>query len=274
MLKLSDFRKQCPLVDCVTNTVTINFVANVLLSAGGSPVMAEEPEEVDEFVAISAALLLNIGTTFKDYLPHFTTALASANRHGKPAVLDPVGAGASRFRIKIINDLLNGHKIDVIRGNASEVRAVGGDCALTAKGVDVGADDCVSEATLGRHIDIAKRVANKYHCVVAQSGPIDIITDGAKTILCRNGVPQMSLVTGTGCALGGLTAAWCGAFPGQLLEASAAAYAMMGLAGERAWAYCEANHAGTGTLALRLLDELYLMDDASFAAGAKLEVIG
>ena len=273
MLKLKDFRTQCPLVDCVTNTVTINFVANVLLSSGASPVMAEEPAEVDEFVGISSALLLNIGTAFKSHLTHFTEALASANRHNKPAVLDPVGAGASRFRISIINDLMSNYRIDVIRGNASEVRTVGGDCALTAKGVDVSANDCVSDATLGHHIDLAKRVANKYHCVVAQSGAIDIITDGTKTYICRNGVPQMSLVTGTGCALGGLTAAWCGAFPNQLLEASATAYAMMGLAGERAWDYCVANHAGTGTLAQRLLDELYLMDDDSFATGQKLEVL-
>ena len=273
MLSLNQFRRQRPLVDCITNTVTINFVANAILAAGGSPVMAEEPQEIDEFTAISSAVMLNIGTAFQMFLPHFSAALDSAKCHGKPVVLDPVGAGASRFRLELVRKLLAANAVAVIRGNASEIRAVAGDNALTARGVDADAGDNVTDQTLGRHLEITRQVAEKFHCVVAQSGAIDIITDGRRAVLCRNGVPQMSQVTGTGCALGGLTAAWCGAFPAQPLEASATAYAMMGLAGERAWQYCVDGHAGTGTLAQRLLDELYLMDDDALQAGGKLEEV-
>lgn len=271
MLSLNEFRRQQPLVDCITNNVTVNFVANVLLASGASPVMAEEPAEIDEFVGISSAVALNIGTAFTQYIPHFTAALESAARHGRPVVLDPVGAGASRFRIQLVRQLLTQGGIGVIRGNASEIRALMNTGELNAKGVDAGSEDRVDENTLPRHIELAKAVARCYRCVVAQSGAIDVITDGQRVFLCRNGVPQMSQITGTGCALGALNAAWCGAFPGQLLEASATAYAMMGLAGERAWQYCQQHQGGCGMMAMRLIDELSLMDEVRLEQEGKLE---
>jgi hydroxyethylthiazole kinase len=219
-----------PLVQAVTNYVSMDVAANALLAIGASPAMVHAPEEVDDFVAIANALVVNIGTLSKDWVVGMEAAAEAAGRRGKPWVLDPVGVGATRFRNETTARLLE-LKPTILRGNASEVmasaRAAGlSDEAVVPKGVDSahGVDAARAAAfALARH----------QSCVVAATGAIDLITDGERVVEIANGSPVMSKVTALGCALSGIVAAFAALTPDALI-AAAAAIGVYGVAGEMA----------------------------------------
>ncbi len=268
---LERIRADVPLVECITNVVTVNDVANTILAAGGSPVMGIEKSGIKELVAISSAVVLNIGTVKYDEFDIFHLAIEAAVKQGRPVVLDPVGAGATRVMTDLALELAGSKKCSVIRGNASEMRALLGYSGST-RGVDVSASDVISEDNIGLFAGVARSVAEKYSCIASMSGPIDIISDGNRTFVCRNGVPMMSRVTGTGCSLTGITAAFAGvASAGELLDASAWATAYMGCAGEIAME--KAGAAGLGSFRCALVDALSTMDDAKLETMARLEVL-
>lgn len=229
-----DVRHTSPLIHNITNYVTVNDCANMLLACGSSPIMADEQEDAVEITAICGGLNINIGTLNRRTIPAMYAAGKRANELGHPVVLDPVGAGASTLRTKTALGLLKEVKFAVIRGNISEIRTL----ALgngTTKGVDADVADRVTEENLDGAVAFARDFACRTGAVVAVTGAIDIVTDGERAFCIRNGRPEMSAITGTGCQLSALTAAFVTANPDRLLEAAAAAVCAMGLCGEIAY---------------------------------------
>ena len=222
------------LVHNITNYVTVNDCANMLLARVSSPIMADEQEDAMEITAICGGLNINIGTLNRRTIPAMYAAGKRANELGHPVVLDPVGAGASTLRTKTALGLLKEVKFAVIRGNISEIKTL----ALgsgTTKGVDADVADQVTEENLDGAVAFARDFACRTGAVVAVTGAIDIVTDGERAFCIRNGRPEMSAITGTGCQLSALTAAFVTANPDRLLEAAAAAVCAMGLCGEIAY---------------------------------------
>lgn len=236
MLKemLENVRKNCPLIHNITNYVTVNDCANVLLACGGSPIMSDDVDEAEEIVSICGGLNINIGTLNQRTIPAMHKAGKKANELGHPVVLDPVGAGASRLRTQTAKDLIDNIKFTVIRGNISEIKALalgeGG-----ARGVDADVADKVTEENLPQAISFAKEFAKKTGAVIAITGAIDIVTDGEKAYCIYNGHPMMSSITGTGCQLSAMTAAYVTANPETPLAAAVAAVCLMGVCGEKAY---------------------------------------
>ena len=399
---LDRVRKCAPLVHSITNYVTVNDVANVLLACGGSPIMSDEPLDVEEITALCGGLNLNIGTLHEKSIEGMLRAGKKSNELGHPVLLDPVGAGASRFRTETAIRLMREVRLVAVRGNISEVRAlaeawdgVSGGCVsggenegdgiavgtavenvgamdagivsggvrgvvvgVTAgivaenvgvtdtgsvsdgmrgvavgaaagtvvekvgateagsvsggvrgaavgsaagigadkvavtnagivsggkRGVDVGitpgrtrgvdADlaDAVTEENLDGAVSFVREFARRTECVTAVTGAIDLVSDGDRCYVIRNGRPEMGRITGTGCQLSGLMTAFLAANPGQPLEAAAAAVCAMGLAGEIGWSRMQEGD-GNATYRNRIIDAVYQMDGAALEKGANYEI--
>lgn len=270
-MKILDNLKKGSLVHCITNYVTVNDVANTILASGGSPIMADSIEEVEDIINICNALVINIGTLNKRTVESMIRAGQAANKLDKPVVLDPVGIGASSFRTKTCLELLEKVEFRVIRGNASEIKAlVSGN--KTSGGVDVSIDDIISEDNLEEYIRIAKEISKTYKTVAVITGPIDIITDNKKTYIIRNGHANMEKITGTGCMLAGLIGAFVGPNKDNYLESTALAVGMMGLSGELANKMMEERDAGTSSLRMFLIDYISKLDSKSLEEGLKVEI--
>lgn len=250
-----------PLVHCITNYVTVNDVANAILACGGSPIMADDVEEVADITGISSALVLNIGTLNTRTIPAMIKAGQTANAKGIPVVLDPVGAGASALRNQTVAELLEKVQFSVIRGNLSEVSYLSG-IQTAARGVDVSEADLQNDP-----IAVGKAVAKKYHCVTAITGAKDVITDGRRVAVISNGVPQMGKITGTGCMLSGVIGAYVGANE-DFFEGTVTAITSMGMAGEIA--YEAAKDKGTGSLRTGIIDALSRLDDRQIGGKGKI----
>lgn len=266
---LGAVREHTPLVQCITNFVTVNDCANILLAAGGSPTMAHDIREVEEAVAGVQALVLNLGAIGD--IEAMLLAGKRANQLGIPVVLDPVAAGVTSLRREACRRLLAELRFTVIRGNASEIRAL----ALGAEGgsgVDVSAGDAVTEENLSRGVELCRRLAESTGAVTALSGQVDILSDGTQTVLIRGGVPTMSRVTGTGCMLTALLGAFCGANPERPLAAAAAAVAAMDLAGERAEARRLQNGTGNATFRTDLIDAVFNLTEDELREGVRYEI--
>ena len=261
-------RDTAPLVQCITNFVTVNDCANIILAAGGSPSMADDIREAAESAAGADALVCNLGAIGK--VDSMISAGQSANRAGHPVVLDPVGVGASTLRLRTAQDLMARVPFTVLRGNVSELRALAGGQEHT-RGVDAGGADAVTEAELERGVAFAKGTARRTGTVVAVTGAIDLVSDGEQCVVIRNGRPEMGLVTGTGCQLSALTAACLAASPERPLEAAAAAVCAMGVAGELAWARMSPQD-GNATYRDRIIDAVCRMDGAALEKGANYEM--
>ncbi|MDR1123823.1 MAG: hydroxyethylthiazole kinase [Elusimicrobiota bacterium] len=218
-----------PLVHCITNYVTVNDCANVLLACGASPVMADDEREVEDIVSISNALYINIGTLNARTVNAMLRAGKKANALNIPVILDPVGAGASRLRTEAALQLLENIRFDIIKGNISEIKNIAGSANAT-KGVDASDEDKASPKNAAL---LAKELALKTKSVILISGPLDIISDGEKTLSIANGHEYMGRVCGSGCMLGALCAAFRAEFPS--LDAAVCATAAFGVAGERAF---------------------------------------
>ena len=267
---LENVRAKTPLVHNITNYVTVNDVANVLLAAGGSPIMSDDADDVEDITSICGGLNINIGTLNKNTIPSMFLAGRKANELGHIVLLDPVGAGASRLRTDTANRLMREVRFDAVRGNISEIKTL---CtgSGTTKGVDADVADKVSEENLDSAVAFAKAFAEKMGAVIAITGAIDIVADGKKAYCIRNGHPMMSSITGTGCQLSAMTAAYVTANPEHPLEAAAAAVCAMGLAGEIAHARLSAQD-GNSTYRNYIIDAIYNMTPEQLEEGAKYEV--
>ena len=267
---LENVRKNVPLVHNITNYVTVNDVANVLLACGGSPIMSDEPEDVEDITSICGGLNINIGTLNKNSIEGMFRAGRKANELGHTLLLDPVGAGASKLRTDTAVKLMDELKFTCIRGNISEIKTL----ALgsgTTKGVDADVADAVTEDTLDSAVRFIKDFAKKAGAVVAITGAIDLVSDGDRCFVIRNGRPEMGKITGTGCQLSGLTTAFLVANPDNKLEAAAAAVCTMGLAGEIGWSNMQEGD-GNSTYRNRIIDAIFNMNGDLLDRGAKYEV--
>ena len=267
---IENVRKTVPLVHNITNYVTVNDVANVLLACGGSPIMSDEPQDVEEITAICGGLNINIGTLNVRTIEGMLKAGHKANELGHVVLLDPVGAGASSLRTNTAVKLMQELKLNVIRGNISEVKTLAAGSGTT-KGVYADVADAVSEENLDEADAFAKKFAEKSGSIVAITGAIDLVSDGEKCYVIRNGRPEMGRITGTGCQLSGLMTAYLVANPEQKLEAAAAAVGAMGLAGEIGWSYMQKGD-GNSTYRNRIIDAIYNMTKEQLDEGAKYEV--
>jgi len=252
-------RETAPLVHNITNFVVMNSSANILLAAGASPVMAHALDEVAEMASLAGALVLNIGTLEQDWVAAMIRAAQAANRKGIPVILDPVGAGATRFRTATAQRIMAEATVAVVRGNASEVLALVSADART-RGVDA------AHAVSDEIVAAARTLAREKGCIVAVSGAEDLITDGARILRVANGHPLLTRVTGTGCGLSAVTGAFCAVAAGALLEAAVAAFAYYGLCAELAARTADK----PGSFFVAFLDALYAARDEDIVALLKV----
>lgn len=220
---LEALRSTSPLVHNITNYVVMNYTANSLLALGASPVMAHAVEEVEDMATIAGALVVNIGTLSENWVQAMKLAMAKASDLGKPVVLDPVGAGATRYRNEVLADLLQQSPPTLIRGNASEIMALAG-INIQTKGVD-------STTSSLNSIQAAKLLNEHYGSVVSVSGEVDVIVSKEKIAYIKNGHPVMSRVTGMGCSASAIAGAFC-AVTADVFEAAVAAAATVAVCGD------------------------------------------
>lgn len=267
---MTNVRSKRPLVHNITNYVTVNDVANILLACGGSPIMSDEPEDVEDITSICGGLTINIGTLNKRSIEGMFRAGKRANELGHVLLLDPVGAGAGSLRTETAVKLMEELRFDVIRGNISEIKTL----ALgsgTTKGVDADVADAVTEENLDSAVEFAKSFAKKADCIVAITGAIDLVSDGDMCYVIRNGRPEMGCITGTGCQLSGMMTAFVTANPENKLMAAAAAVCAMGLAGEIGYGRMQKGD-GNASYCIRIIDAVYNMNGDMLEKGAKYEV--
>lgn len=266
---LENVRKKSPLIHNITNYVTANDVANILLACGGSAVMADAPEEAEEITSLCSGLCINLGTLNRDKLSAMILSGKHANRLGIPVVLDPVGAGSSEFRTSAAEKLISEVKFSVIRGNISEIKTllgVGGD----TKGVDASSSDMKN--SIDSTAELASLLAVKTGSVVVISGKNDIISDGIKTGIVKNGCSIMSKITGSGCMLTAITAAFASANTENIFEAAVSAVALMGVCGETAFEKTQNIGGGNAAFRNNLIDAVFNMDGITFERRADYEI--
>jgi len=247
-----------PVVHHLTNWVTIYDCANIVKALGASPVMAHAKEEVAEMAQIASSLVLNIGTLTTDFVQAMKIAAISANKKGIPVILDVCGAGATQLRDKKCLELLNETKIDVIKGNASEIARVSGE-AVKTKGVDAG-------HVAKNMAKIAKDLAKKRKCTVVVTGKEDIVTDGKKTYIIKNGHSMMTHVVGTGCMAASVIGAFC-AVDNDLAFASASGLVCFEVAAERAAKLSR----GPGSFKEKLFDCIFNLDKKTISKAQRVE---
>ena len=250
-------REKHPLVHHITNYVTVNDCANITMCAGGAPVMADAPEEVTEMAGVAGALVLNIGTLNKTQIESMILAGGMANDRKIPVILDPVGAGATRFRTETVERLMNELTISILKGNAGEIGVLAG-AGGKVRGVD-------SHGLAGDAVTIVRTFAKEENITVVASGPTDIVTDGKRVLLVKNGHPLMGSISGTGCMAASVTGVFAAESSDTVL-ASAAALAAFGIAGERA----AAGARGPFSFKTALFDELARLTPTELAQGARI----
>ena len=251
-------REETPLVHNITNYVVMNTTANALLAIGASPVMAHAAEEVEDMVRLARALVINIGTLSPPWIAAMLKAGSAARQRGIPIVLDPVGAGATRYRTETASQILKETPPAIVRGNASEIRALYYAESET-KGVD-------SRHTADAAVEAARGLSKKHACVVSVSGPVDLIFSGDGLVRVANGHPMMPRVTGLGCTASALTGAFAAVNP-SAYEAAAHAMAVMGMAGEMA----AEQSPGPASFQTHFLDALYRLSEEDIRSRLRIE---
>jgi hydroxyethylthiazole kinase len=247
---LQQVKDKGPLVEAITNYVTITDCANILLSAGGSPAMCESADEAYDFTKLAQAVYINIGSLPKEQELAMLQSVKAADEVGIPVVLDPVGCGAIPRRIDFINKLRSFGKLSVVKGNVGEIKTLAG-AETQVKGVD-SLDDGTDA------IQVCEQLAKDWGCVVVATGKTDIITNGKQTATVDNGSEMFTKITGAGCMLGALLAGFSGANPEHLFEANLAGVITMGIAGEKA-AKLDRGHL-PGSFRSYLMDEINQID--------------
>lgn len=248
---LKKVRETNPLVHNITNIVVANFSANGLLAIGASPVMADAVEEAADMAKVAGALVLNMGTLNSETVKAMILAGKSANSHGIPVVLDPVGVGATPFRTESAKNILSEVEVSIIRGNAAEIANLTGE-KWEIRGVDAGGSN-------GNVIQLAKIAAQKLNAVVVVTGKEDIVSDGSYTNVIMNGHPLLTKVTGTGCLLTAVVAAFA-SVEKNLVEAATSALVFYGVAAEIAANKTE--DKGPGSFQIEFLNQLSIVSSS------------
>ncbi len=257
---LRHVKEKNPLIHHITNYVTVNDCANIVLAIGGSPVMADDLEEVAEMVGFASALVLNIGTLNSRTIESMLVAGLRAKELGIPVIFDPVGVGATNLRTNTSEKLIGKLKPEVIRGNMSEIKVLAG-LEVAIKGVDSLADE--QDGSI-----VAKKFASELGSVIAITGKTDVISDGSQVCLLDNGHKILADVTGTGCMTTSLVGTFCGVNK-DYFTATVSGIISMGLAGEIAHASLR-HGEGIGTFRARLLDSIYNLTPEILAKEGKI----
>lgn len=259
---LKDIREQTPLIQCITNYVTINDCANILLCFGASPAMCEAKAEAAQFAEIISGLYINIGTLTEEQKEASFLAARKATELNKPIILDPVACGAIKRKMEVAKELLENSRVSVIKGNVGEIKFLAG-FEGKVRGVD-SVDDGDGA------IEASKSLAKRYNTVVAATGKTDIITDGERVCLIENGTEMLTLITGAGCMAGALTAAAAAVGEDRFITTAAAIMAM-GLAGELAAK--EMLRPLPGTFKVKLLDSIYNTTEEDILKWGKIKCL-
>jgi hydroxyethylthiazole kinase len=254
---LRRLRERKPLVHQLTNYVVMNETANATLALGALPVMAHAREEVEEMVGLAGALVINIGTLSPHWVEAMLAAGVAANERGVPVVLDPVGAGATRYRTETAKSILDRVDVAVLRGNAGEV--------ATLVGIDAEVRGVESVGVGGDPAELARMAARSLGVVASVTGPVDHVSDGERVLAVANGHPLLAAITGTGCMSSAITGCFL-AVADSPLEAAAEALVAFGVAGEDA----ARGAKGPGTFHVNLYDALAALDPATLDARAKV----
>lgn len=262
--------KKSPLIHNITNYVTVNDCANILLAAKASPIMADEPSEAAEITSICSGLNINIGTLNERTIKSMFISGERANDINIPVLLDPVGAGASTLRTNTAKELIEKVKFSVIRGNVSEIKTLACGGGAT-KGVDAAEEDAINNNTIDKTLELAVEFAKNTGAVIVITGKTDIVTDGEKSFLIYNGNKLMSSVTGTGCMLSALMTAFIAANDDNVLDAAAAAVCTMGLCGEKAIDRMTASD-GNSSYRNYIIDAIFNLRADELERGARYEI--
>jgi hydroxyethylthiazole kinase len=256
---LQQIRERKPLVHQITNFVVMNETANATLALGALPVMAHAREEVEEMVGLAGALVINIGTLSPHWVDAMLLAGAAASANGTPVVLDPVGAGATRYRTETAKRILDEVRVTVLRGNAGEV--------ATLVGVEAEVRGVESIVAGGEAAELARHAARALGVVASVTGAVDHVSDGEQVVAIANGHPLLAAITGTGCMSSTTTGCFLAAKPDAPLEAAAEALVAFGVAGEDA----ARDAKGPGSFHVNLYDALAALEPATLTGRAKLE---
>ena len=267
---LENTQNRTPMVHSITNNVTINDCANIILAAGGTAIMAQDEREVEEITSHAQALVINMGAVRAQEA--MLRAAKIAKRNSRPVVLDPVAAGASTLRREMCSRLLSENLVSVIRGNASEVRALAAG-AEQETGVEASALDSVTEDNLQESAAWLRSFSRRTGAVVMLTGAMDVITDGTRTAVVRGGSAYLRRITGAGCMLTSLTGVYCGANPDILLEAAVTASEVMKHCGETAEARVRKEMEGTASFRTRLIDAVSLLTADDLANAYQIQLI-
>lgn len=297
---MAQVRTRQPVIHCITNYVTANDVANMILAAGASPIMADGPKEVEDISGISHGLVLNLGTLRENAIESMLRAgHRSASLH-HPIILDPVGAGASAFRKETALRLLKEVPCSVIRGNASEIRTLAEQNVHT-RGVDADSREALTENNRCKTALMARQLSKSTGAVVVMTGATDLIAEGDRVCLVKNGHPMMNRITGAGCMLDGVLAAVvaadcmmadCKAADNQAADcmmkecvtghchkqtccdrflSAAYAVAAVGICGELAYEKTEQSGGGTGSFRMYFIDAMSRLTDEEIRDKIRVE---
>ena len=287
-------RETQPLIHCITNPISIHDCANVILATGARPIMAEHPKEVEEITAVSSALMLNLGNITDARIESMKRSMRTAMENKIPVLLDLVGVACSDLRLDLARELLSiGHPA-VLKGNMSELLAVSG-LPSHAIGIDAGAQDALTAENMETVSEVLRAFSRSNQAIVLATGKQDFVTDGERVVLVQNGSAALSGITGTGCMVGALTAAFLpgcedniakemtdsieagvrsgvemelNGKSGNYLAAAVLGTALMGIAGEEA----EKISRGPGSFQVNLLDEIYGLSDRQLLNLLKIEM--
>ena len=308
---MKDLRERAPRVHCITNYVTAGDVANLVLAAGGSPIMAQGRREVEDVTSICHSLVLNMGTLEKRTVKAMLLAGRRAKELGHPVILDPVGVTSSSYRRQSALGVLEGVKPDIIRGNESEIRAL----EQALRGLEPGNTAGVAASPAGgeaERLGAVRALAERTGAVVVMTGAADLIAGHTHIYRIENGSPMMGRITGGGCMLDGLLGAFCGSvfleeresagkaetagrenaaqeteagsdgasrktavrIPRERLEAAAAAaVSAHGICGEIAEACVRRTGSGTGSFRMYFMDAMSRLDDEALERGKRIEIL-
>lgn len=253
-----------PLIHYITNPISINDCANIILAIGAQPIMAEHPLEVSEITSVSKALGINLGNITDVRMESMLISGKTAFKKKIPQVIDLVGVGCSKLRLDYAKKFIMQCHPNVIKGNMSEIKAICG-VRSNAKGIDVGKCDCITDKNIDENMKMMEQLSARTGSVIVSTGIVDIITNSCETYLIKNGCKMLSMVTGTGCMVTALIAAYISSL--DILGGTALAVSLMGICGELS------EHAkGTGSFKIELIDNVFRISDNTIINRIKLEM--
>ncbi len=255
-----------PLIHCITNHISINDCANVVLAVGGKPIMAEHCDEVADITASAKALAVNLGNISDNRMKSIMISGVKANEEEIPSIIDIVGVSCSKLRLGFALEFIEKCKPSVIKGNMSEIKSIYG-LNTRSKGVDVSDEDVTNEDTIKNNIEIVRALAIKTNSIVVATGAIDILSDGGETYIIENGCEELSKITGTGCMLNVLIATCISS--NDIINGAILGTIIMGISGE-----LSRNARGTGSFKIELLDNISTIKVEEILENIKIRMVG